>query len=101
MLQHVENVLRERRVFRRAWIDDWVRALGIVHYHLGLSLRDTSLLLDHFTPRSHEAVRQWYERSRGLFSVRVEHRRAVAVDETKINVQGKWMFVWAAIDIDT
>jgi putative transposase len=78
-----------------------VKALGIVIYHLGPSLRDTSLVLDHFTPRSHEAVRQWYERARVLFETRVERRRAIAIDETKINVQGKWMYVWAAIDIDT
>ena len=101
MLQHVEDALRERRIFRRARTDDWVRALGIVLYHLGLSLRDASLVLDGFTPRSHEAVRQWYERARFLFEVRRARRRTLAIDETKVKVQGTWMYVWAAIDVDT
>jgi transposase-like protein len=101
VLQHVEDALKAKRIFRRARTDDWVRALGIVLYHLGLSLRDTSLVLDNFEPRSHEAVRQWYERARFLFEVRTVKRRALAVDETKVKVQGKWMYVWAAIDVDT
>ncbi|MFQ5870916.1 MAG: hypothetical protein ACE5IB_01995, partial [Candidatus Geothermarchaeales archaeon] len=37
---------------------------------------------------SHEALRQWYERSRGLFQVEVKRRRAMAVDETKVKVRG-------------
>ena len=100
MLQWVENALRAKRVFRRARTDDWIRALGIVLYHLGLSLRDTSLVLGSFLARSHEAVRQWYERARELFHVERRPRRAIAVDETKIRVQGEWIYLWAAIDVD-
>ena len=101
VLQSVVDALRERRIFRRARTDDRVRALGIVLYHLGLSFRDTSLVLDNFVPRSHEAVRQWYVRSRGLFQVRKAQRRALAIDETKVKIQGEWLYVWAAIDVDT
>ena len=75
--------------------------MGIVLYHLGLSLRGTSLVLDNFEPRSHEAVRQWYERAKFLFQVREVNRRSLAVDETKVKIQGTWMFIWAAIDVDT
>jgi len=72
-----------------------------VLYHLGLSLRDTSLVLGSFLARSHEAVRQWYERARELFHVERRPRRTIAVDETKIRVQGEWIYLWAAIDVDT
>ncbi|MCJ2519760.1 MAG: hypothetical protein LN412_02270 [Candidatus Thermoplasmatota archaeon] len=51
---------RARGAFRRAGTDDWIRALGIVLYHLGLSLRDTSLVLESLQGRSHEAIREWY-----------------------------------------
>ena len=101
LLQRVEDALREKRIFRRARTDDRIRALGIVLYHLGVSLRDTSLVLERFTPRSHEAVRQWYERARFLFEARRTRRRALAVDETMVKVKGIWMYVWAAIDVDT
>ena len=101
MLHWIENALRVKRVFRRARTDEWIRALGIVLYHLGLSLRDTSLVLTNFVARSHEAVRQWYERARELFHVERRPRRTIAVDETKIRVQGEWIYLWAAIDVDT
>lgn len=101
MLQWVADALRAKRVFVRARTDDWSRALGIVLYHLGLSLRDTSLVLAAFRERSHEAVREWYQRARALFQVERRERRALAVDETKVKVQGRWMYVWAAIDVET
>ncbi len=50
--------------------------------------------------RSHEAVREWYARARGLVQVEARKRRAIAVDETKVKVQGQWLYVWAAIDVD-
>ncbi|MCJ2519759.1 MAG: DDE-type integrase/transposase/recombinase [Candidatus Thermoplasmatota archaeon] len=31
----------------------------------------------------------------------IRRRRAIAVDETNIKVQGRWLYRWAAIDIDT
>ncbi len=101
MLQWVVDALRAKWIFRRARTDDWIRALGIVLYHLGLSLRDTSLVLEGFQRRSHEAVREWYARARCLFQVEAKHRRTIAVDETKVKVQGRWLFLWAAIDVDT
>lgn len=101
MLQSVEDALEHKRVFRRARKSNWLRALGIVLYHLGLSLRDCSTVLQNMGEASHEAVRKWYLRCGHLFLVRSGKRRAIAVDETKIKVQGKWMYIWAAIDIDS
>ncbi len=98
----IEEALGAKRIFRRARTDDRTRALGIVLYHLGLSLRDTSLVLaEGFVARSHEAVRRWYGRARWLFLVGGRARRAIAVDETEVRIQGRWMYLWAAIDVDT
>ncbi len=55
--------------FRRARTDDWIYALGIVCNQLGLSLRDTSLVVEGFVAMSHEALRELYARVRGLFQV--------------------------------
>ncbi len=101
MLQLVEDALEHKRVFRRARKSNRLRALGIVLYHLGLSLRDCSTVLFNFGEASHEAIRKWYLKCRHLFHPTSRKRRAIAVDETKIKIQGKWMYVWAAIDIDT
>lgn len=75
--------------------------MGIVLYHLGLSLRDASTVLQTLGEASHEAIRKWYLKCKHLFLIRSRKRRAIAVDETKIKIQGKWMYIWAAIDIDT
>ncbi len=46
-------------------------------------------------------MREWYSRARALFQVASRPRRAIAVDETKIKVQGRWLYLWAAVDVDT
>jgi len=51
---------------------------------------------------SHEAVRQWVLRLEGLAAgVRRRGRRAVAVDETVLKLGGVWLYVWAAVDVDS
>jgi putative transposase len=101
MLQWVENALIHNGVFVRNRKSNRVRALGITMYHMGLSLRDTSTILGYFGGASHEAIRNWYGRCKDIFTVKSRKRRAIAIDETKIKIQGKWMFIWAAIDIDS
>jgi putative transposase len=100
LLHWVWDALEHRKVFRRERKTNWLRALGIVLYHLGLSLRDASMVLCLFDEASHEAVREWYGKARALFEARRRPRRALAVDETKVKVRGRWMYVWAAIDVD-
>ncbi len=58
-------------------------------------------MLEGFQKRSHEAVREWYSRARDLFQVEARQRRAIAVDETKIHVQGRWLYLWSVIDVDS
>jgi putative transposase len=101
MLQWVENALIHNGVFVRNRKSNRVRALGITMYHMGLSLRDTSVILGYFGGASHEAIRNWYSRCKSIFVVKPRKRRAIAIDETKIKIQGKWVFIWAAIDIDS
>ena len=51
---------------------------------------------------SHVSVYRWVHALKGVV-LRVPRRvrRVVAMDETKLNINGRQVFVWAAIDTDT
>lgn len=70
-------------------------------YMAGLSYRGmterTGLI-----PASHVAVYYWVRKLKGLIpACKPKVRRAVAVDETKLKVNGHHLFIWAAIDVDS
>ena len=101
MLSHIMEVLEAKKIFERNRTPVRIRALGILLYHLGLSLRNCSMVLSSFTVVSHESVRLWYHKSYQLFSVEKRYREVIAVDETKIKINGRQHLLWAAIDINT
>jgi putative transposase len=61
------------------------RALGAFLYHAGLSYRR----MEPFVEQSYEAIRQWFHRLKHLFELDYRERQKVAVDETKIEVDGE------------
>ena len=101
ILSHMVELLEAKNAFVRNRAPLRIRAIGILLYHLGLSLRNCSMVLASFTPVSHESVRLWYHESRQLFSVEKRYREIIAVDGTRIKINGKHHLLWAAIDIDT
>ena len=101
MLSHLEKVLEAKNIFERKRKKTSSRALGILLYHFGVSLRNCREVVSSFEPVSHEAVRLWYHKAEGLFYVEKAFRRIIAIDETKIKINGKWHILWAAIDVDT
>ena len=100
MLDQLIELLKERKIFLRKRKDWKIKALSILLYHAGLSYRKTSKILSDFEDFSHEAARQWYIRCKDLFIVEKARRRAVAVDETKVKIENKQIYVWNAIDVD-
>ena len=51
---------------------------------------------------SHVSVYRWVHALKGVvLSVPRRERRVVAMDETKLKINGRQVFVWAAIDTDT
>ena len=51
---------------------------------------------------SHVAVHYWVRSLKDMASkVKKKERRLIAMDETKLKLQGREVFIWAAIDIDT
>ena len=100
MLSNMEKVLEAKNIFERERKNMKTRALGVILYHFGISLRNTSMVISSFEPASHEAVREWYLRAANIFQVRKAERKTIAIDETKIKINGKWRILWAAVDIE-
>ena len=98
MLSHIMKALEAKNIFERKRKDLQSRALGILLYHYGLSLRKCRSVVSSFEPVSHEAIRKWYHKTQPVFSVGKCYRKIVAVDETKLKIDGKLYIVWAAID---
>jgi hypothetical protein len=85
VLSNMEKVLEAKKIFERERKSMKTRALGVILYHFGISLRNTSLVVSSFEQASHEAVRDWYLRSAKIFQVQKIERNIIAIDETKIN----------------
>ena len=65
-------------------------------------MRKTSQFLSLFKKLSHESVRIYYHRlKRVIKQPKKKSRRLIAVDETKIKLENKQIFVWSAIDADS
>ena len=97
MLSHLEELLEAKKVFERKRKNMKSRALGILLYH-GLSLRQCKTIVSGFENVSHEAIRKWYHKTDTIFTVGKTYRENIAVDETKVKINGKLHIVWAAID---
>ena len=51
--------------------------------------------------RSYEAIRNWFHRLKHLFEPDCRDRQEVAVDETKVEIDGDEHYIWAAVDCET
>ena len=68
-------------------------------YHYGLSERKCRIILSGFEDISHESICKWYHKTESVFSVGKCFRETIAVDETKLKINGRLHILWAAIDI--
>jgi putative transposase len=80
-----------------------VRVFAVRLHQTGCSLRETiTIFAELGVKRSHGAVRYWVRR---LVDSRRDPPEAepkrVAVDETAVKINGKWYWVYDAIDTDT
>ncbi len=101
MLSNLVKTLENKNVFERDRKEMRTRALGILLYHFGLSLRKASTVVSCFEKTSYESVREWHQKANGIFSLEAKYREAIAIDETKVKIQGEQHIVWAAIDIQS
>jgi putative transposase len=80
-----------------------VRAFAVRLHAAGLSLRETEAILRLLgVERSFQAIFQWVHRlADSLPDPPMAKPRRVAVDETAVKINGKWSWLYAAIDLDT
>ena len=87
--------------FRRNKKDVELKILAALLYFFGLSLRKTSFSIPirRSKPRVSRNLLPQTQKSSKV--PRKKRRRLIAIDETKIKLEKKLIFVWAAIDVDT
>ena len=101
MLVRLRNIVRKNKLFVRMGKSENARILAILLTQYGLSYRKVAEIISDEERVSYEAVRLWYHRAKKLFSVERKKRDEIAIDETKIKLNGKWYYLWAAIDVHT
>ena len=97
MLDRMAEKARQQEIFSREDTPTDQRVLGAFLYHAGLSYRK----IEPFVGRCYEAIRGWFHRCKHLFEPDCRDRQEVAVDETKLEIDGDEHYVWAAVDCDT
>ncbi len=101
LTQLIEEI-KDTKVFRRNKKDVELKILAALLYFFGLSLRKTSQFRSFFDKISHESVRLYYHRLKKVIDQPTrKKRRLIAIDETKIKLERKQIFVWAAIDVES
>ena len=69
MLPRLEELLEAKKIFVRNRKKRRTRALGILMYHYGLSLRRCRTILSSFEDISHESIRKWYHKTDTIFTI--------------------------------
>ena len=91
---------QDARIFRRNKRPLRSKVLACLLYLSGLSYRGMTYqtrLID----ASHASVCRWVHAMKRVVSrVPVRERKVVAMDETKLKINGRQVFVWAAIDTE-
>ena len=97
MLAHVLKKAREQEIFSRDDTPIEQRVLANFLYHAGLSFRR----IEPFVDVCHVAVHDWYHRLKHLFEPDRDRRKAVAVNETKLEIEDEKVYVWTAVEVGT
>jgi len=77
-----------------------VKVLSNIPYYSGLSYRVVARVSGGLASFTYESVHKWFRRLReALPKPKRMRRRVVAVDETKLKLNGEQLYVWAAVDV--
>jgi putative transposase len=95
------KAVQDAHVFRRNKRPLESKVVACLLYLSGLSYRGMTYQT-RLIEASHVSVHNWVHALKGLMSrVPRRERRVVAMDETKLKIHGRQVFVWAAIDVET
>ena len=100
-LDQLVKEIRDKKIFKNKKDVKFKILTGLL-YFFGLSLRKTSRFISIFEKMSHESVRICYHRIKEVIKPpEKKPRKLIAVDETKIKLENKQIFVWSARDAET
>lgn len=101
-LQQLIDRVKDLKVFKRNKKPIQTKLISALIYNSGLSCRKTSGIVSLVNDISHESVRLWHKvLSKLLPKVKPKYRETIAVDETKLKVNGIQVYVWGCIDVKT
>jgi len=84
--------------FSRERVPLRVKVLATILYYSGLSLRDVESVIGY----SRESVRKWFRIIGSILpKPELRERKLIAVDETKVKLCGRVIYVWAARDLES
>jgi putative transposase len=97
------KAVQDAHIFRRNKIALETKILACLLYLAGLSYRGMMTTLQTgIIPACYRSVHYWVQQLKCITSrVPKRVRRFVAIDETKQKVNGRQLFVWSAIDIES
>jgi putative transposase len=95
------KAVREAHIFRRNKRPLESKVVACLLYLSGLSYRGMTYQT-RIIDASHVSIYNWVHALKDIIShVPRKERRIVAMDETKLKISGRQVFVWAAIDVET
>ena len=95
------KAVQDSHIFKRNRIALETKVLACLLYLAGLSYRGMTLQTG-IIPACYRSVHYWVQKLRDITSsLPRKARRLVAMDETKQKVNGKQLFVWSAIDVES
>jgi len=101
-IQQLIEEIKAKKVFRRNKKKIELKILSALLYFYGLSLRKESKFISLFEKINHESIRIYYHRiKRILKPPGKKKRRLIAIDETKLKLEDKQIFIWSAVDVDS
>ena len=87
LLDRLVKIIMDRKIFCWDRGNLETKVLAVLIYQVGISYRKVRDILECIEPFSHEALRKWYSKLKVLFVHKKKHRRAIAVDETKVKLE--------------
>jgi len=78
------------------------KVLSTVLYYSGLSYRAVARVSRGLAEFTHESVRLWFRKLKEAFpKPKRIRRKVIAIDETKLKLNGEQLYVWAEVDVKT
>ena len=95
------KAVQDAHIFKRNKRPLESKVVASLLYLSGLSYRGMTYQT-RIIEASHVSVYNWVHALKGIVSrVPRKERKVVAIDETKLKIHGRQVFVWAAVDVDT